>query len=154
MEAPHDNIWITSSVTEMLIISVALLAQTASVVTTMPIDEHSARAQVSADYLEFSGSEDPRLFAEELLATELLTSWNEWAPTSYVTPDFEVIGLVTRDGRSVRILFSGSGACRIRALTANGTGPAAYDALRWCALKFGVELPATPALPVPNRKVR
>lgn len=122
--------------------------------STMPMDEEMRIERVAADYFSVPPGTDARLIAEQYLEEEGLRQWNDGPPILLERPEYSLMAITTGDGRNVRILFTSAssksppGICRVRALAANGVGPASYRASRWCAEKFGVELPETPAPPI------
>lgn len=112
-------------------------------------------AYAHADLFIVPFGADTRDLSLALLAEERLTSRDG-------APHFEVAGvrgvhmlaMTAGDGRTVHIVYrtahpdhGSAQVCRVRSRM-NGVSDAAWEASRWCAAHFGIQLPVVPPPPV------
>lgn len=136
------------------IVSLSLVGQTAPTdPLRMPSDDQMRQENVTAEYLSAPFGIDVEKFAHETVVLGGLVQWDGGPPTSMtVSSGYRLFAIGTGDGRSVIAIFrpetNPRDICVVRA-AANGSGPAAYRANRWCAAKFGITLPEVRIPPIP-----
>lgn len=133
------------------LLAAALLPQAAEAGSSrMPSDEALAREGVTAEYFSGAADADADELAREFLSASGVVGRNGAAPYAARTAaGYNILAIAGGDGRYALAMYRpethGGDICLIRGLD---FGPAGYRARRWCAARFGIDLPETPTPPV------
>ena len=118
----------------------------------MPIDDGMRQESVTAEYLSAPAGTEVGKFARDTVIDEGLSQWNGSPPTEMLAASgYRLLAVVAGDGSAVTVTYrpetNANHICVVRAAF-NGTGHAAYRASRWCAARFGIDLPQAPPSPI------
>ncbi|WP_143105794.1 hypothetical protein [Brevundimonas viscosa] len=111
----------------------------------MPLDDGMRRESVTAEYLPTPAGVAAARFAWSTVTAEGLTNANGGPPYTDTAPSgLQLVAIISGDGRAIHAVhrpgIDANHICVVRAAF-NGAGPAAYRAKRWCAARFGIDLP-------------